>query len=371
LWGKISSRQLLLIVALSRMSIIVVFLPVLTLTDVLQDAWIAALAATGMALLLGALVGSVMMRFPGKSFAEISRESLGPVLGIPAGLSVGILFYFLALLRTRDLTFLLVTSGFADVPDSVLGMVALAVAAYGAYLGPDAMGRAAEFLITLIVVSVLTGFAFLLMSPIRPDLLFLQPVLARGLMPILSASANPVFWFLVSGSLSLGLGKHCADPPRLRRAVVVGLLISGIVLVVMSVTVVVYMGPHQAKDQFSPMLSLAHIAFVAGVIERLDIIIVNLWMLGVVFDVTVLLLVASIMLSDSLGIRPKPTILVLSAFGLVPLSLRLGNVFQLRALLSPAPSAWASISLSGLISLVLIVSLARGKNRKKGGRKNG
>jgi spore germination protein KB len=357
--------------SLSRISIIVVSLPVITVTNILQDAWIAAIVATAISLLLGTLLGSLMMRFPKRSFAEISRESLGLFLGIPTGLLVSLLFCFIALLRTRELAFLLMTSALPEAPDSVVAITAWLVAAYGAYLGPDAMGRCAEFLFTLVGLSIITGFVLLFLSPVRPDIFFLEPILARGILPVIHASVNPVFWFLMSSGLALGLGKYCVDPPRIRRAVNGALLISGLTLVVLSVTALIYMGPYQAKDQFSPLLSLAHIAFVAGIVERLDIVIATLWMLGVVFDVTVLLLVASIMLAGALGIRPNFAVLVLFAAGLVPLAFRLGDPFQLRKILEPVPTALATVALSGLIGLVFLVSVIRGIGRGRGRLKNG
>jgi spore germination protein KB len=371
LWGKISTRQLFFIISLSRISIIVVFLPIITITDVLQDAWIAAIVATTIAILLGILVGSLLLRFTRKSFAEISRESLGLTLGIPTGPLVGLLFYFITLLRTRNLAFLIVTSALPEAPDSAIGIMAWLVATYGAYLGPDAMGRSAEFLITIVGLSIVAGFVLLAMSPIRPDIFFLKPVLSRGLLPVIPALANPVFWFLISGGLALGLGKYCVDPARIRRALVTSLLLSGIMLVILSVTVLIYMGPHQSKEQFSPLLSLAHVAFVSGIVERLDILIATLWMLGVVFDVTVLLLVASVILADTFGVRANLTVLVLSGLGLIPLALRLGDPFQIRKILEPGPTALATAVLLGLIGLVFLVSVIRGVGRGRRGLKNG
>lgn len=367
--GKISSRQIFFMIAISRISVIVVFLPVVTLTDVLQDAWISAGLATAAAMLLGGFVSLLVPRFPGRSFSGSARETLGNVLGALAGLCVGLLYYAAALVRTRTLSFLLVTSTLPEAPSPLLAALALLVSSYGAYLGPDAMGRTAELLFTLIIASILVGFIVLFISPGNPDLLLIEPVLSRGFGPVLEASLNPFFWFLLSAGTVLALGKYCIDPKAIPRHIAGAMLLAGAALVSITLAALVYLGPHQARDQFSPVLSLARVAFVPGVVERLDLVVTNMWVLGVVFDVTVLLLVSSVILGDALGVRIPAMTTFLTVLGIVTVSLRSTDPFFFRRVLDPKPITAIALAFTGLVGLVFLVSLIRGKGGKEDGRR--
>lgn len=362
--GKISARQLMLIVALSRISVIVIFLPVVTAADARQDAWIAAILAVGGGMALGAMAASLVRRFPGRTFACFARDVLGRVVGTGAALVLGLFFYALAVIRARQLALLVVTALFDRTPGWAIALTVLSAGLYGAFLGSDALGRAAEILITVIGASIVGGLALQFASG-GVDFSLLLPILSRGIGPVLEATVVPIFWFATSALTVLVLTSVCAEPARAAGAVVKATLISGSVLVVVAATAIATFGPHEAQLQLSPVLSLARSVFLMGVAERLDVVLLNIWVLGVAFDIALFLFVSSLTLGDSLALGARSVLVVLAALGTVPVSLRSIDMFDIRRIFKPLPTGVTTLAIHvGLVGLTLLVALIRRKGEK-------
>ena len=364
--GLISARQLMLMILVARISVMVIFLPVVTSGDARQDAWIAAILATLAGSLFGALMASLAMRFPGKSFGSFAQDVLGDVLGRAVAFPVALTLYGVAVMRSRVLALVIITEVMRETPGWVFGLSILVAAVYGSTLGPDTMGRAAEAIFTIVMGSIVAGVALVLISRAGP-VTSLKPVLERGIGPVLEATVNPIFYFATSAATVLALGKYCTEPRRLRRAVVAGILVSGVVLVTMAALVVTILGPHSAGHRLSPVLALARVVFFEGVMERLDLFLIAIWVLGLAFEVTLLLLSSSIILGDTLGLSFRHVAVALALVAVVPLSLRVTTLFDYRQVITPELTGPVTLIVYvGLVGLVFVVALIRGKGRKDG-----
>ncbi len=361
----ISSRQLMLIVALSRLSVIFVFMPVVTGADALQDAWLAVILATAAGALFGAAAAHLATRFPDDTFGTFARDVLGTIPGVVAATALGLFFYSLAIMRTRQLAFLLIATQLQQAPSWVFATTMILGAIYGTYLGPDAFGRAAEILFTLIVASILVGVVLLPIA-VPMDVRLLQPVLARGLEPILEASINPAFWFASSAATVLFLAKYTVDVKQAVKSVVKGTLISGSTLLLMAVLATVSLGPQEARNQISPLVSMARIIYIRDAIERLDLLALNIWVLGLQFDAALFLLAATVILADAWAVKSNSMLLLLGAGGLVVASLKVFDLFMIRQALTPEITGIVTLVLHvGIIGLTLVIAIVRGKGYQR------
>ena len=361
----ISSRQLMLIVALSRLSVIFVFMPVVTGADALQDAWLAVILATAAGALMGAATAHLATRFPDDTFGTFARDVLGTIPGVAAATAVGLFFYSIAIMRARQLAFLLIATQLQQAPSWVFATTVILGAIYGTYLGPDAFGRAAEMIFTLIVVSILLG-VILLPIAVSLDIRLLQPVLARGLEPVLEAGINPAFWFASSAATVLVLAKYTVDVNQAVKSVVKGTLISGFTLLLMAVLATVSLGPHEAQNQISPLISMARIVFIPGFIERLDLVAINVWVLGLQFDAALFLLAGTVILADAWTVEPNVMLVPLGASGLVLGSIKALDLFLIRQALTPEVTGIAMLVLHvGIIGLTLLIAVVSGKGYQR------
>ena len=357
----ISSRQLAIMIALSRISVITIFLPVVTAADARQDAWIAAMFATAGGLVVSLLPVMLADRFPGKSYGEYVKIVLGRGLGGVASLLLAAFYIALVVLRSRQLAFLLIASQLEEEPGWIFAATTVLVGSYGAYLGADGLGRAAEVFLTVVAFSIVVGLLLVFIS-VPIDLGLLQPVLYRGWEPVLEASINPIFWFATSGAVVLVLSKYCVDHRGIVKAVLAGTAISGVTLTVMALTATVTLGPMEARAQLSPVLSLSRTVFIEGVIERLDELLMSVWIAGVAFDVAVFMLVASMLISDAHKVTARKVVLLAGSLAIFLASLRVTDVFIIRRILQPIWTGYAMVAVHGcLIGGVLLVAALRGQ----------
>ncbi len=360
----ISARQFLFIVILIRISITVALLPEVTTVAVYQDVWLSGLLATALGLVIGILHTSLAMRFPGQSIGTFAHQSLGRILGGLVAMLFGMFFYLMALQRAQVLSLLIGTTMLRATPIWVLATAALLVGGYGAIMGADVLGRGSEYFITMIGGLVVTGFALLFAAPIRGDIGLLRPVLHNGFGPVIDATFPSLLWFASASATVFALGKYCTEPGALRRTVVKGHLVSGFILVSILLVVVTYVGPRESAQQFSPVLSLSREINVPLLAERLDAVAVSIWMTGLVFDVSVALLAAGIILGDLLNIETRWVVLVLSSAAIVLMYFEPVDVFAMRKILSPTSTMLVTGILHvGLVAFIYLGAVIRGREQ--------
>lgn len=355
----ISARQIMFMIFLSRVSAMVVFLPVVTVGDARQDAWIAALVATVAGLLVVGLFLVLSQRFPQYTFGEICRRVLGRFAGPPAAATVALLLLAVGIFRARQLAMLLHTTTLPKTPISVLAGAVIVAGLYGAYLGADALGRVGEILVTLNFASILFGHVLLLFTGAL-DFGFVFPVLDRGWVPVLWGAINPAFWFVTSGAAVLVLTRYCHEPRRVPAATVTAIVVSGLLLSLTALLAVATLGPQEAQSQLSPVLSLTKIVYFMGSIERLDLLLLNVWMTGITFDVALYLLLAATVIRDNLRLRREWVVVGTGVLAFIPAVSGRLSLFELRRAVDTPVTGVAALVYVAVAGLVLAIAVIRG-----------
>ena len=276
----------------------------------------------------------------------------------------GLYFYLLSLSRTRELSLLIVSTILPNTPGWVFGVTILIAALYGVLLGADTLGRSAEMLLTIVLITIIGGFILLFISGTE-GISLLRPVLSRGIQPVAVAAVHPSFEFANSAATVLALGKFCRRPRGMARAVTTATLLSGAMLVSLTVVVLITLGPLEAQQQLSPMLSVSRTVFIPGIFERIDLLLVSIWVTGVIFEVTLFFFTASVILADGLGLTREKTAVPLFFVGLITVSLRFTDMFDFVQFYGPLSAGILILVIHVLlVGLVLFVSVLRGKGGK-------
>jgi spore germination protein KB len=360
----ISPRQLFFIIALARIGAILVLLPGVQSGNAMQDAWISVILATGASILIVWLGSYLAMKHPEKSLGHFANDLLGRLGGTIATGILALSFYVLCLIRVRLVSLVIISHFMPRTPGWGLAIPVLLTASYGAMKGPDTIGRASELLFT-VMAAITIGTMVVSSVWITGRIGGLKPVLSRGFGPVLAASVPATFLGIVSGLKVLALGRFTTEKKKLPKATAMALLTSGLALLGITIDAITTLGPAQAQKHVTPMLALASTAFIQGVLERLDLVLMASWVLGVTFDVTALLLSSSILIGDSLGADHRKVTAVLFFLGLVPVSHRITDIFTMRRLHSiPATGIWAILIGAGTLVPVLVAYLIK---KRKGG----
>lgn len=363
--GVISARQLMLIVILVRYAALLVSLPIVQAGDARQDAWISVIISTAASVLITVVYAKLAMKFPEESFGQFANRVLGRPLGTASTLLVALSFYVISLARTRMMSLVIISQFMPNTPGWALAIPVLLTAFYGAYLGPDTAGRAAELIFTILTVMFLAGNALVLISGAGP-MTSVRPVLTRGIKPVLQAAVPGTFLGCVSGSIVLALGKFTKRTQGLPKAVGIGIAVSGGFLLVVTLNVLTTLGFQQAQNNVTSVLSLASSIYIGGVIERTDLVLLTAWLLGVTFDVTVLLMSASILIGDSFNIHYRTVSIALFLIGVIPVSHRITDIFSLSRINTPAVTGiWTLGVYICVVGLAYVACLVKERTRGK------
>jgi spore germination protein KB len=366
--GKLNSRQIALMIIMSSISDMGLFLPVLTTGSAKQDAWISVIIGTLAGMAIGLAIAGLAVRLRDLSFGMGAKRLLGPALGTAAGLAVGLFLYFILLTVLRMFSLLIGVTILPNTPNWVISSTLLVTAIYGALTGADSLGRAAELLLTFASIAIVAAFLVLIITGHGMlDLGLLKPVLARGIGPVIEGAITPTFWYSISSSIVLALGKTCLDRQNLVKAVTWAVIVSGIFLVCMVLAVIMTIGPQLASEQLSPPLTMARTIFLSGVFERAEIVLIALWMLGTSFDIAISLLTSSIILGDTLKQNTSTVIKFLGAIAVIVTGLEFNTIFDFIILYRTVNKVIALILIYVLIiGTVYIISVVRRKENANG-----
>lgn len=350
--GRISSRQLAIILFSIRLAPVVCTSPTLTATPACRDTWLVNLAATGGGLALGLLVLAVMSYYPGRTLTSFAEAALGRFLG--RGLVI-VLAGFLFLNAAVEIRFFSDLHGgpFWRTPSVVFVLIISLTAYVAARSGLEVIARVAEFLFFPMIF--LLGILFLLALR-QVDPANLLPVAERGLGPLAMSSVTPVAAY---GSLLAWLvfRSNLAGMVHIRRALLAG--VSGIGVAgsfIYAVTLGV-LGGEQAPHFFGPVLALAQLVAIRDIIQGMDLVIFITWMTVLFSAVSFQAYAALIALGEVFRVRDHLRLVGAAVFLTAALSQFLfADTVELRLFWDP--SLWGT--LGTLISFTIPLALLAG-----------
>jgi hypothetical protein len=144
-----------------------------------------------------------------------------------------------------------------------------------------------------------------------------------------------------------------------------GILISGLFLLGSTLQVLTTIGHQQAQQSLAPLLAVASSVSIEGIVERTDILLLTAWILGVTFDVTVLLLSSAIIIGDAMSVKYRTVAAALFLIGALPVSHRATDVFSMNLIYSiPVTSTWMLVVFVGAVGAVFVAALIKERKRR-------
>ncbi|MDD4236937.1 MAG: endospore germination permease [Desulfotomaculaceae bacterium] len=269
--NKISDGQAIVLIVLASISSALFFVPLGVVTIVDQDAWIAMILATFLAMLLVYYpLADLGRRYPGKTIIQYSEN----ILGRFAGKLVGAIFvyYFFqnhcwALREFGEVTAVFLPK----TPMLVIMLLLSLLTAYAVNSGLEVIGRCAELLFPIGVfalVFIVVGSAGLM------DFTKIMPVMEGPVLPLLWATLIPLDW------LSVGFVFSVITASVNKRSIVKNGLtavgMAGVILTVFSLVNIMVIGTPLLKKISFPLLELARYGKIP-VFERMEVLIVVFW----------------------------------------------------------------------------------------------
>jgi spore germination protein KB len=283
---KIHNRQLVFMLFMIRSTVTIATLPVLTTGTAGQDAWLSAIISLAATLLTILLIGGLAVKFPEETVIEYSQRLLGKTGGTI------ICFFFLWIFLNTAATEVriyaeLLTIGFLPhTPLIFLVSSMVLLAAVAVSLGVEVIARTADALIFFYIFFIAAS----LLGALKAfEYTNVQPVLSRGLGPVISSALTPAALgnqnLLVLGILVPTL----TTPRKAVASAVLAALLSGILLILSTVTVVGVLGPKIGSSTLFTFFLMTRAIEISRFVERIEALVVIAWGLGIFINLAVFL----------------------------------------------------------------------------------
>jgi spore germination protein KB len=297
--GRISSRQTTYLVVNTILATSILFLPALMAEEVGQDAWVSILIAAVLGYLIGSiLVISLGFRFPGKNFVEYAIELVGPWGGRILGFLWSGFYLVVNGIVVREFGELLTTEVMPETPLTVFIAMILSMAVFGVYLGLEVFARVNEIVFPLFLGVLL--FLLVVALP-QMDFRFLQPAFQHRFSELLVSAANLLAFYGEGVVLAMFLPyvRHLEEAKRIRYEITI---ILNLTILLVIVGVLAHFGPDEVARLVFPTFELAK-AVRAGFVERIESLVVGIWITSVGVKVMVFYYVTVLALAQTLGLK--------------------------------------------------------------------
>ncbi len=320
--GKINSLQFAIFVGLITVGDSILVLPTIPAIEAKQDAWLSGILGLAIGLMVVLLHSTVGRLEPNMTLVQFNEKILGKWFGTVASL----LFVSYPILTSaatlREIGDFMTTHVMPETPIQAIIILFLGITIMGTRLGLEPMARAAEMLFPLVLLLFL-GFVVLLLPEAKLEKML--PVLEGGVKPVLRGSLPVIAFPFLESIVFLMILPYVNEPAKIRKSFLLGALIGGIVLNVTILLTIVVLGPDLAARHIYPSYALARKISVGRFLERVEAIIMVIWVITTYFKVTFYFYAANFGLAQLLKLKeyrmltlPLGMILVVMALVVAP-----------------------------------------------------
>jgi len=330
---KISNRQFNFIIFISRSTVVVATLPVLTAaSEVRQDAWLSGLLVFAGTVLLVLLIAGLGVLFPGRTVVEISHKLWGRLAGSLLSLVILWAFLHLSAVEVRIYSEMIIVGFLLETPIIFVTSSMVFAAVISAYMGIETIGRIADLIFPVFIgIIIITLFAL----GVEADFRNLQPVLAQGFQPALTGSLVPIAFssqLMVIGMLIPNL----INPQKAVRSSLWAVAGASFIILVMVVLVLGVLGPDEGQRAVFPFFKALRGIQISEFLERIEILAVFTWGFGLFVAISTLIYCGARGLSQVFNISDYRHLLLPLGVIWVVLAIRdFDNMFELRSFISP------------------------------------
>ncbi|HAF99530.1 MULTISPECIES: GerAB/ArcD/ProY family transporter [Paenibacillus] len=252
-----------------------------------RDAWIAVLIGTVIGMLIFSLNAYLYTAFPDKLPVEYYRLLLGKYVGSLVGLVYAVLYMFTA---ARDLVdgglLVMASAALRETPLLIVNLLMIMAVAYVLHQGLEVLARTATiFLAIMFMIGVFSGIVILFSGII--DLQLLLPVMGEGFQPILESVLKKNIHFpfgeLICATAIFPAVNHTKNGVK---AGLLAILVTGVILAHVSLITISVLGADITERAVFPLLTMMGKVEISEFIERTQILIVMVLIIGVFFKIS-------------------------------------------------------------------------------------
>lgn len=281
--GKISIRQLTILVMLVTIGDSILVLPSIPTFYAQQDAWISSFIGMAAGLLAVYMLCMIGKLYPHLTLIQSIQQILGKWVGSIVSLLFLAYFFLSATAHTQEVGDFLNIEMMQETPIQALQILFISIVIMAARLGLEVIGRTAEIFTPLILIIFLILIMFL--SP-QIETERIQPLLENGFKPVLMGSIPCLALPFMELVIFLMILPYVNQAKKIRRGFLQGALFGGIVLIIIIVMSVLVLGADLTSRSIYPSYSLARRVSIGRFLERVESTIALLWLLTISIKIT-------------------------------------------------------------------------------------
>jgi len=273
---RIAPYQMALILFMTIIGDSIYFLPSFAAAQSGRDAWISFILATIAGLAMIFLLVQLLARHPGKDVVAISEEVAGKWVGKLLIFWFWLHSFLINSYIAREFSEFLTTTLMPETPILVFIAVLLATAGLAVFCGVEVVAKVTEFTLPIYLIGLVTINLFAMRDF---NILELTPVLEKGWQPVIYA-ALPLFVWIGNTAYIAFIPLQAKELKQVRAWLLGAGALAGAFMVATVIVAVGVFGSKQTAMMEFPFFHLGAQVLILGVLERLDPIVMTIWILG-------------------------------------------------------------------------------------------
>lgn len=290
-----------------------------------KDLWIVIILTILITLPLVIIFARLQSLFAQKDLFDIIEICFGKYISKLVIILYTWFAFHLIDLIFNDFGYFVSTLGFPETPKLIAIIFLAVICAYGAKAGIEVLGRCAEF---FVIIPIFFEIIVTLMLIPKMNINNIRPVLYEGIKPVMEGiflSFSFPFGYMVAMTLAFSCFKTKHSP---YKVYIWGLLISGIIIFIVSLTDLLVIGSASAGRLYYPTYMAISIIKIGEFIQRLEILSGIVFMIGGFIELTIWIMCACKGITKLFGFKDY-------RFMVIPISLLAVNltVFEFKSII--------------------------------------
>lgn len=282
--GRISVRQLIVVMLLIQIGDMILVYPSLIAGAAQQDAWLASLIGIPFGLFTVWIMLQLYKQAPGLTLIEGLSKIFGKWMGAILGLWY--LFYFMVMAATivREAGDFLTTQILPETPIRVIHLILVIVLVWGIKYGLESLSRAGELLIPIVVMFI--AFQVICLLP-QIEVARLEPVFASGAKSIAAGAALAVAYPFGELLPVLMLIPYALNRPHRTRDLLMTALIGFLMLTMIVTVALMVLGPFFTQHSIYASFILSQRISIGNFLERIESVMATIWIISTYFKAVI------------------------------------------------------------------------------------
>ncbi|MEK4234389.1 MULTISPECIES: GerAB/ArcD/ProY family transporter [Paenibacillus] len=298
--GKISIRQLTILVMLLTIGDSILVIPPSTTHYAKQNAWISSLIGMIVGLLAIFLYSKFAKLYPNLTLIQVIQKVFGKWIGTIISLLTLMYFLIVTVGSMREVADFVTSEMLPGTPIPAILILFILIVIMATRLGIEVIGRTGEIFTPMVIILFL-----ILTVAIIPqmEIVRMLPILEDGIKPVLRGSISISAYTFLEPVVFLMFLPYVNQQKKITKALLQGCFLGGIIIFLTVTVSVLVLGPDLTTRDIYPSYNIARRISVGGIFERVEAMIALMWMLTLFIEVTLYFYAFVLGLSQLLNLK--------------------------------------------------------------------